>query len=177
MRRIITLIAFLFIALSGCATHIPDSIIGSAKVDNSQIIGVETFEFNPKAAIGINQAAVENFGIELSENISAELLKAGFRSSVIKNKLATEEMTYIIRGRILEVNGGSRGQRIWLGFGAGAANVTVRGEMLNAKTKENIKNFTITKQSNWTYGGNETAVRENLNEVALEIVNNIKNSP
>lgn len=160
-------VSFILI-VSGCATHIPNNIEGNNELDTTKTIIIENFEFNPHGAINLNTYAIEKFNIELSENISTELKKIGL-NPVISDKNSSESDGYIIKGRILEVNGGSGAQRIWLGFGAGATTVTVRGEILDIKTAAKLRNFTLTKQSNWTYSNNETAVRENINEIAIDI--------
>ena len=163
----------LLLILTGCATHIPNNIEGKTELDTTKIIRIENFQYNPKGAINLNTFAIENLNIELSENISIELKKIGLHP-VMATENTKEYDGYIIKGRILEVNGGSGAQRIWLGFGAGATTVTVRGEIIDAKSATQLRNFTLTKQSNWTYSNNETAVRENINEIAVEIAKYFK---
>lgn len=154
----------------GCATHLPNNIYGKAVLDTTKPIRVEIFEFNPKAAVDVNTYAVENLGLELAEKIASELLSMGLQPATVNsNNNISEDIGYIIKGRILEVNGGSAMKRVWIGFGSGATTVTVKGEITNAKSGALVRNFTLTKQSNWTYSNNETAVRENINEIAIDI--------
>jgi hypothetical protein len=177
MRRVKTNYVYfliIFLLFSGCAQTMPDLIVGKGTIDVSEIVGIEPFEFNPQTATNINVPSLDKFGLELAENIAGELIKRGFRTIIIKNPDQPNDIGYIIRGRILEVTGGNKHQRIWLGFGYGASNVSVRGEIVNAKTKEIIRQFTFSDQSQWSYSSNETAVRNNLYEIANEIAKLIK---
>ena len=47
----------------------------------------------------------------------------------------------LVRGRVLELNPGSRAARYWVGFGAGASRVAVEGELVDAKTSRTVARF------------------------------------
>ncbi|MEN3111148.1 DUF4410 domain-containing protein [Uliginosibacterium paludis] len=167
-KRLFAAIFVLASLVSGCATHMPNNVEGDAGLGRTRPIIVENFDFNPKGAVDVSADSIEKLNLELSENVVSELKKMGLPAK-LADKSAPAQDAYVLKGRILQVNGGSTALRIWIGFGAGSTTVTVRGEVLDAKTGAQVRNFTLTRQSNWTYSNNEAAVRENIGELASDI--------
>ena len=47
----------------------------------------------------------------------------------------------IIKGRVAEMNPGSRSKRVWIGFGAGKSRVEIQGTVIEAKTQKELLRF------------------------------------
>lgn len=171
---------FLIILISmflGCATTIPDRMTKLDTFDpkKDQVIIIQPFEFNPDIATNVNKAYVTDFGKEIAIDIQNCFYNHGHKN--IKIDVAPKEGDYLIKGKITEISGGNKHQRIWLGFGYGGTIASVRGEIINLKKSNTLSVFNITKQSNWTYSNNEAAVRENIYEIAVELVNKVLEKP
>jgi hypothetical protein len=133
-----------------------------------QTIVIQPFEFNPDIATEVNKDFIKDLGEEIAIDIRSLLLEKGYKKVIVGKN--TTNGDYLVKGKITEVSGGNKHQRIWLGFGYGGTVVSARGEIVNLKETSTVMDFNITKQSNWTYSDNEAAVRENLYEIAKELV-------
>lgn len=63
---------------------------------------------------------------------------------------AAKADTLIVRGRVLQLDPGSRAARYWVGFGVGASRVAIEGELVDAKTSRTVARF---RHSHGTGGG------------------------
>ncbi|MHA1630049.1 MAG: DUF4410 domain-containing protein [Candidatus Heimdallarchaeota archaeon] len=133
-----------------------------------QKVVIHPFKLNPDIASGVNKEFVKELGQEMAIDIRSLLFEKGYKNVIIDG--ASKEGDYLVKGKITEVSGGSKHQRIWLGFGYGGTIVSARGEIVDLKNAKVVMDFNITKQSNWTYSDNEAAVRENVYEIAKELV-------
>lgn len=163
---LLTLTIILFV---GCATTMPDRINRLETFDpKDQKIVINPFKFNPDIATGVNREFVSELGNEMAIDIKSILFERGCKDVIIDERNNVGD--YLVKGKITEVSGGSKHQRIWLGFGYGGTVVSARGEIVDLKEMKTVMDFNITKQSNWTYSDNEAAVRENIYEIAKELV-------
>jgi len=171
MKNFVSLIlVFLFCS---CTTTMPDRVnkLRDFEVSSKKLF-IKQFDFDPSIAMNVDKNFVRNFGQEIALDI-ADLFQKENKQIDARLKGNEEDCDFLIRGKITQVEGGSMHARVWLGFGYGASFVSVNGELMNLKTTESVMRFSLTKRSNWTWSNSETAVRENLNEVAQEIVNSI----
>jgi hypothetical protein len=163
------LLTFTLILFAGCATTMPDRTTKLETFDpKEQKIVIHPFNFNPDIATGVNKKFVSELGNEIAIDIRSLLFEKGYKNIIIDGN--TDVGDYLVKGTITEVSGGNKHQRIWLGFGYGGTIVSARGEIVDLKKMKTIMDFNITKQSNWTYSENEAAVRENIYEIAKELV-------
>ena len=81
--------------------------------------------------------------------------------------------TLIIRGKVDEMNPGSRAARMWAGYGAGAAGSKVTGEIVDAKTGDVLAKFTQARRSGGSFkfgGGDYTRVmRDSIHATGQDI--------
>jgi hypothetical protein len=102
----------------------------------------------------------------------------GLRGSV-EQKVSIASSTksgLIIRGKVLELDPGSKAARYWAGFGAGAARAKIEGEIVDAKTKQVLARFTQERRSGvGMMGGDyQELMQRNLNAVGEDIANLLK---
>jgi len=172
MKRLLLFAFFLSFPI-GCATTMPDRVTRLAPVEVTQkTILVQPFEFDPNIATNVDRAFVKDFGKEISIDLVDLMLKEAPKLKVQLTEGA-EKGDLLIKGSITQVEGGNKHQRIWLGFGYGASIASARGEVVDLRNAKTLMRYYITKKSNWTYSNNEAAVRENIQEIAQEIVNSI----
>lgn len=167
MKTFLLSLALIFFV--GCATTMPDRITKIETFDpQEQKIVIHPFEFNPDITTGVNKEFASRLGSEIAIDIRSLLFEKGYKNVIIDDN--TNVGDYLIKGKITEVSGGNKHQRVWLGFGYGGTIVSARGEIVKLKSMRTIMDFNITKQSNWTYSENEAAVRENIYEIAEDFV-------
>lgn len=160
----------------GCATTIPDKMIKLEVFDpTNQIIIIKSFDLNPDIATNVNRSYIIDLGKEIALDIRNCFYDKGYKNIRIDGDF--KEGDYLIKGKITELSGGNKHQRIWLGFGYGGTIASARGEIINLKTSKTLIDFNITKQSNWTYSNNEAALRENIYEIAIDLVNKVLEKP
>lgn len=105
----------------------------------------------------------------------------GLRGSV-DQKVSIEEHagknagTLVIRGKVVELDPGSKAARYWAGFGAGAARAKIEGEIVDAKTGDVLARFTQERRSGvGVMGGDyQELMQRNLNSVGEDIANLLK---
>lgn len=105
----------------------------------------------------------------------------GLRGSV-DQKVSIEEHagknagTLIIRGKVVELDPGSKAARYWAGFGAGAARAKIEGEIVDAKSGQVLARFTQERRSGvGVMGGDyQELMQRNLNAVGEDIANMLK---
>ncbi len=170
MKRILPIVLtalFLF----GCAAERPGLIVQSYPLDLAgKVILIRHFEFDPETATGVRKEAVRHFGESIALDLQRFLKGAGFRQTLVVAPGEAAQGEILIRGTILRVNGGDAVQRRSLElFGFGATEVKATGELLDLASSSSVLGFSFTKNSHYTLLDNESAVRENLREIAREI--------
>lgn len=98
-------------------------------------------------------------------------LRANLGHKVSIGERASEPGTLIIRGKVTEMDPGSRAARYWAGFGAGAARSEIEGEVIDAATGETLLRFTQQRRSGvGVYGGNyQDLMKRNLNTIGEDV--------
>ena len=174
MKKLFFFVSLLLIF--GCSTTMPDRMTKLESFDpKNRIIIIQSFDFNPDIATGVNKSFVSDFGKEIAIDIKARLYSKGYKN--IKIDGDPKEGDFLIKGKITGLSGGNKHQRIWLGFGYGASIASARGEIIDLKKSKTLLDFNITKKSNWTYSDNEAAARENIYEIAVELVDKALEKP
>jgi hypothetical protein len=92
---------------------------------------------------------------------TASPIVEGIREAESKKKVAAEvgaadastAGTLLLRGKVLEMDPGSRAARYWGGFGAGAARTKIEGEVVDAATGKVLLRFTQERRSGVGIGG------------------------
>lgn len=83
----------------------------------------------------------------VTETLVAGLKKETDRNVSIAASAPKTADTLIIRGKVVEINPGSRAARYFAGFGAGAAGAKIQGEIVDAKTNQVLARFTQERRS------------------------------
>ena len=80
--------------------------------------------------------------------------------------------TLLIRGKVLEMDPGSRAKRYWGGFGAGAAAVQLAGEVVDAASGKVLLRFTQARRSGFGIGGGgyPQLLNRNLRAIGEDLV-------
>jgi hypothetical protein len=91
------------------------------------------------------KSVLANYSETLAEAMRREL-KASAKVETAEKAPKTAR-TLIIRGKVDEMNPGSRAARYFAGFGAGAAGSEMSGEIVDAKTGEVLAKFTQSRRS------------------------------
>jgi hypothetical protein len=166
------LCAAVFLLLSvGCASEKPSLVAYSYPFSaKGRAILIQHFDFNPGVSTKVNQAAVQKFGELIALDIQRFLGNANFDHPLVIAPGEQRKGDFLIRGTITRVQGGdSRERRTVEVFGLGATEVRAVGEVVDLAASRSVAAFSITKQSSYTWLDNESAVRENLREIAQEI--------
>ena len=94
-----------------------------------------TFEPTTKTLSKISQIFIEG----ITKGVQAKI------PVVLGEKEPPSEMAesgiLVVRGRVTEMNPGSRAARFWVGFGAGRSRVEIQGIVLDAKTQKELLRF------------------------------------
>lgn len=96
---------------------------------------------------------VSNVLASATETLVSGLRTESDRTVSISEKVPKSSDTLIVRGKLLEINPGSRAARYFAGFGAGAAGAKIEGEVVDAKTGEVLVKFTQERRSGTGAGG------------------------
>lgn len=163
-----------FFALSffvGCAAEKPSLVVYSFPLDPAgKAILIQHFDFNPEISTNVNKGAVQGLGEWIALDIQRVLKSAGFQHPLVIAPGELAEGDLLIKGTINRVHGGDHRERKGFEvFGYGATEVRVRGEIVELAAARSAAAFSLVKQSSYTWLDNESAVRENLREIAQEI--------
>jgi len=171
MKRMLIPILILWL-LCGCAPERPGLVVQSYPFSpKGKTILVQHFDFNPELAASVDRGAVAGFGESIALDIQRFLKDAGFRYPLVIAPGEQAKGDILVRGTITRVYGGDVQQRMLAeSSGFGATEVKASGEMVDLATSRSILAFSFSKQSHYTWLDNEKAVRENLREVAEEVV-------
>jgi len=141
-----------------------------ATVPGPQVGGqrVTVVEFTPVAATNYD-APTGSLGLALAEEIAGELRRQGHTAEAIP---AGGQPTgdVIVRGRLVRVDGGSRAQCYWVGFGAGAAKFGTAGDVLKRDGTQ-LASFADERRSGFgIFGGaTETLMQKCVRQVGRDI--------
>lgn len=107
---------------------------------------------------------------------ATETFVSGLRSETdrtvsISEKAPKSSDTLIVRGKVVEINPGSRAARYFAGFGAGAAGAKIEGEIVDARTNEVLAKFTQERRSGTgaAGGGYEDLLNRDLKTIGGDI--------
>jgi len=162
---------FAFSFLAGCAAEKPGLVVHSHPFNpEGKTVLVQHFAFNPEISTSLNKGAVQRFGELIALDIQRFLKNAGFQHPLVIAPGEEYKGNFLIKGTITRVHGGDVRERRWFeSFGYGATEVRATGEIVDLAASRSVAAFSLVKQSSYTWLDNESAVRENLREVAREI--------
>jgi len=157
--------------LFGCAVEKPSLVVHSYPFNpRGKSVLVQHFACNPEISTNLNKGAVQRFGELIALDIQRSLKNAGFQYPLVIAPGEKSQGDFLVRGTITRVHGGDVRQRRWFeSFGYGATEVRATGEIVDLAASRSVAAFSLVKQSSYTWLDNESAVRENLREVAREI--------
>jgi hypothetical protein len=117
------------------------------------------------------KSALETYTPTLVEALRPELkAKAEVATA---DKAPKTAKTLIVRGKVEELNPGSRAGRMLVGYGAGGSGTKLSGEIVDAKTGEVLLRFTQARRSGGTFkfaGGNDLDVmRDSIHAAGKDI--------
>jgi hypothetical protein len=163
--------AIFLLSFVGCAGNQPSLVAYSYPFNaGGRAILIQHFAFNPGISTNVNQGAVQKFGELIALDIQRFLGNANFDHPLVIGPGEKAKGDFLIRGTITRVHGGDfRERRSFEVFGFGATEVRAVGEVVDLASSRSVAAFSLTKQSSYTWLDNESAVRENLREVAREI--------
>jgi len=105
------------------------------------------------------KSVLDGYTLTLVEALRPELkAKADVTTS---DKPTKEAKTLIVRGKVEELNPGSRAGRMLVGYGAGGTGTKLSGELVDARSGEVLARFTQARRSGGTWkfaGGNDMDV-------------------
>jgi hypothetical protein len=156
---------------AGCAAEKP-SLVAYAYPFNAagKAILIRHFDFHPGISTNVKQASVQKFGELIALDIQRFLGNADFDHPLVIAPGEEAKGDFMIRGTITRVHGGDVRDRRWAeSFGPGATEVRATGEVIDLTGSRSVAAFSLVKQSSYTWLDNESAVRENLREIAREI--------
>ncbi len=164
-------ILFAFSFLAGCAAEKPSLVVHSYPFNpRGKSVLVQHFACNPEISTNLNKGAVQRFGELIALDIQRFLKNADFQHPLVIAPGEESQGDFLIRGTITRVHGGDVRERRWFeSFGYGATEVRATGEIVDLAASRSVAAFSLVKQSSYTWLDNESAVRENLREVAREI--------
>jgi hypothetical protein len=174
-KRKFALCAFLYalclVILVGCAAEKPSLVVYSQPFDPAgKTVLIQHFSFNPEVSTSVNKGAVQKFGELIALDTQRFLKSAGFQRSLVVAPGEAAKGDFLITGSITRVYGGDAQKRRFLeSTGFGATEVRAVGEVIDLAASRSVAAFSLVKQSSYTWLDNESAVRENLREVAREI--------
>jgi hypothetical protein len=130
---------------------------------------VSVLEFGLEGAQVTYNAPYDTFGLAIAEEIAAGLRKRGHQAEAVPAG-GTAKGSIIVTGDVKRIDAGSRSQRYWVGFGAGAAKFGVEGSVKEAKGKE-VASFSDERWSGFgVFGGNSISlVRKCLRVVGQDV--------
>jgi hypothetical protein len=164
-------IFFAFSFLAGCAAEKPSLVVHSYpfKAQGKSVL-VQHFAFHPEISTNVNKGAVQRFGELIALDIQRSLRNAGFQHPLVIAPGEKSQGDFLIQGTITRIHGGdARERKLFETFGYGATEVRATGEIVDLTASRSVAAFSLVKQSSYTWLDNESAVRENLREVAREI--------
>ncbi|HEX7421216.1 MAG TPA: DUF4410 domain-containing protein, partial [Thermoanaerobaculia bacterium] len=114
---------------------------------------------------------VTNVLSSATETFTSGLKTSTDRNVSIAEKASSAPGTLIIRGKVVEINPGSRAARYLAGFGAGAAGAKIEGEIVDAKTNEVLAKFTQERRSGTggAGGGYEDLLNRDIKTIGGDI--------
>ncbi len=170
MKRILPIL-FTALFLLGCAAERPGLIVQSYPLKLAgKVILIRHFDFDPEIATAVRKETVRDFGESIALDLQRFLKGAGFRQTVVVAAGEAAQGEILITGAIVRVNGGDAMQRRYLElFGFGATEVKAAGEVVDLASSRPVVAFSLTRNSHYTFLDNESAVRENLREIARDI--------
>lgn len=150
----VALVALL--ALGGCSAT-PKPYVAQP-LPRDEPITVVAFTVEPA---GVRyEGAVDAMGIRLADEIADALRRKGRTAQAVPAPPGDVRGT-IVRGRITTIDGGSRAERFWVGFGAGGASVATDGEAVRAGDGRRIAPFKAVRSSSGMadmFGGESRAL-------------------
>jgi hypothetical protein len=160
-----------FFFLAGCAAEKPNLVVYSYPFNpGGKTVLVQYFACNPEISTSLNKGVVQRFGELIALDIQRSLNNAGFQHPLVIAPGEEAKGDFLIKGTITRVHGGDVRERRWFeSFGFGATEVRATGEIVDLAASRSVAAFSLVKQSSYTWLDNESAVRENLREVAREI--------
>jgi hypothetical protein len=169
LRALCVFSAFFFLA--GCAAQKPSLVVHSYPFNpEGKTVLVQHFALNPEISTGLNRGAVQRFGELIALDIQRILKNAGFQHPLVIDPGEPAKGDFLIKGTLTRVHGGDVRERRWFeSFGYGATEVRAVGEVVDLASSRSVAAFSLVKQSSYTWLDNESAVRENLREIAREI--------
>lgn len=92
---------------------------------------IAVLEFSSEGTVVKYNEPHDTFGLALAEAIADELRKRGHQATAVRRD-AAPDADVLVRGRMTEIDGGSRALRYWVSFGAGAAKFGAEGDVVRA---------------------------------------------
>jgi hypothetical protein len=164
-------VLFPFFFWIGCAAEKPSLVVHSYPFNpRGKTVLVQHFAIHPEISTGLNKRTVQRFGELIALDIQRSLRNAGFQHSLVIVPGEKAEGDFLVKGTITRVQGGDARERRWFeSLGFGATEVRATGEIIDLAASRSVAAFSLVKRSSYTWLDNESAVRENLREIAQEI--------
>lgn len=126
MIKQLALIAVLFLSVA-CAG--PSGPSTQAAITHSLSGGtIAVMEFDQAGAEVDYSGPHDGFGLMVAESVASRLRRLGHDAKAIPASGRHDAQT-VVTGRLTLIDGGSRSTRYWVGFGAGAAKLSIAGSV------------------------------------------------
>src|SRR5215212_2433547 len=147
----------LLLALPMFAAKKPPTAPGTYKAwgpDIDQLEIVKSFKTSDYANVVVEKLDVSSTPRPEDADVATKVTKvletatepftAGLKDNIQGLTIATQSgaRTLIVRGKVTTLDPGSRGKRLFVGYGAGAARAAITGEIVDASTGEVLVRFT-----------------------------------
>jgi len=147
--------ALLAISLSGCEPTIrrikPDSPL------KKSVVVVRDFKADD-AEVTNWDSPVAAYGAEFATQIVKALREAGVSAEKASDSAGTAAGRIVVEGQVTFVDGGNRGLRCFVGYGAGSASVGVSG-LARIEDGRRVEEFAVERGSSWYDVGDDTLRR------------------
>lgn len=161
------IVACVFGLLAGCGAHKVQQQQGTP-ISGAKVL-VQQFDL---AGVKVDsyEGSTAGFGLEFAQALSKKLQEAGLQAEAVPDGAAIPPGAYVVKGQVIHIDGGSRAARYWAGFGAGATEFAVKGQVLG-KSSETVGTFVDARRSGFgMFGGDSEALMHRCVESVAEDV-------
>ncbi|MEW6184817.1 MAG: DUF4410 domain-containing protein [Thermodesulfobacteriota bacterium] len=108
---------------------------------------------------------IEGLEDELDDKIKLEKMEEISES----DPKIINEKALILKGKVSEINPGSRAARIWIGFGAGKSRVEIEGEIVDGKSQKTLLKFKHARAAAFDTRDYEKTLSNDLEQIGRDV--------
>lgn len=177
-QRVWVALAFL---CAGCSGTLPDQMkIQGPLPDNTRSIAIRPMPMKPGTVKNVED--VEDAPLFFAQSLKNALARKQptWRVELWEGQIRPPETDLVANAEVVDIEGGSRAARFWIGLGVGAAHSTVQVSILNRAGKE-LANARISEATVCPVGlcvaANKAVIQQDLETLAGKAADFIINPP